>query len=147
MIRWMIVTAAIAVAPAVAAAQVAIEDVTVRGASQIDGNVYPLDQMPKDDGGTYQFGGDLEIVIGVLVSATAAKGVPVEVELRAPARRSRLGARVAAIKAKQNRSLFLTAGSKRWVLFVFEYPCTTATLAIKAGKATRSITKEFVCPV
>ena len=147
MTRWMIAAALIAAAPAVATADVVIEDVTVRAASQIDGSVYPLDQLPKADGGTYEFGGDMDLVIAVQVSSTAAKTTPVEVSVRAPARRSKAGARVAAINAKQKRTLFLAAGSKRWLVYVFEYPCATATVTVKAGKAQKKLTKELVCPM
>jgi hypothetical protein len=146
MTRWMIAAALIAAAPAVATADVVIEDVTVRAASQIDGAVYALDQLPKADGGTYQFGGDMDIVVGVQVSSTTARSTPVEVVLTAPARKTQAGTRIKAIKAKQQRTQFLTAGSKRWLLFVFEYPCATATVSVKVGKAIKRIVKELVCP-
>jgi hypothetical protein len=139
--RWMIaaVVVAIGAVPAVATADVAIEDVTVRAASQIDGAVYALDALPKADGGTYEFGGDMDLVVAVLVSATAAKTMPVEVVLSAPARKTQAGTKIKAIKAKQKRTLFLAAGSKRWLLYVFDYPCAPATVTVKAGKAQKRI--------
>src|SRR5262245_49439223 len=119
-----LMVAALVVVPSVAAADPEITDLTVRAISKIDGKIYDLDKMPSDDGGTYEYGGDMLLVVGVALQgeSTAKSAGALTVELKTPGFTSEATGKVKAVKSKQNRRIW-SVQDKRWEFFVFERPC------------------------
>jgi len=136
--------AAALLVPTVARAEVKIEEISVRALSQVDGKTYALDALPTDDGGEYPYGGDMEILVGVLTSGTSAKPVTLTLDMRSPGFDSEATGKVGPTKATQKRKLYGSEG-KRWVFFVFDHVCDTVTITAKAGKAVKKRVEPLGC--
>src|SRR5690242_653600 len=120
----------------VAAADPEITDLTVKAISKIDGKIYDLDKMPEDDGGSYAYGGDMQLVVGVGLQgeSTAKSSGALTVELKTPGFSSEATGKVKAVKTKQKRSIW-SYQDKRWEFFLFDRPCDKATFTAKLGKS------------
>lgn len=146
--RHALVVAALLV-PSLASVAVAdpqITDLTVRAISKIDGTIYDLDKLPENDGGSYEYGGDMLLVVGVGLQgeSTAKSTGALTLELKTPGFSSEATGKVKAVKTKQKRNIW-SYQDKRWEFFLFERPCDKATFTAKLGKASKQVTLELFC--
>jgi hypothetical protein len=132
--------------PSLAVADPEITDLTVKAISKIDGKIYELDKLPEDDGGSYAYGGDMQLVVGVGLQgeSTAKSASALTVELKTPGFSSEATGKVKAVKSKQKRSI-TSYQDKRWEFFLFDRPCDKATFTAKLGKSSKQVNLELFC--
>lgn len=130
----------------VAAADPQIADLTVKAMSKIDGKIYDLDKLPEDDGGSYVYGGDMLLVVGVALEgeSTAKSASALSVEAKTPGFTSEATGKVKGTKVKQSRKV-TSYQDRRWEFFLFERECDKTTFTAKLGKASKQVSLELFC--
>ena len=132
--------------PLVAAADPpAITDVTVRAISHVDGKIYDLDKLPQDDNASYEYGGDMDLVVGVALSGESTKPAALTLEIKTPGFDSEATGKVKASKAKLSKKNVTSSAEKRWEFFLVDRPCDKATFTAKYGKSTKTTSVDLFC--
>jgi hypothetical protein len=140
----MIITALVVLAPALARAEPAIQDLTVKALSHVDGKIYDLDKLPQDDSAAYEYGGDMDLLVGVAVSGESTKPTELSVELKTPGFSSEATGKVKGIKTRLKRKI-VSSADKRWFFFVLERPCDKATFSARLGASTKKLSLDMFC--